>query len=186
MRQNEDEGDQQDDLAQTGQQQADFGLPQRHEALLARDLNTHGEDASHIDAHGPRGVVDEGGVRSEDARHRAGNQHHQQPEQGRVAEAEGQLEAEGLLDAALFARAEVEAHHRLAALADALKGQSRQLGSAGDDRHSAHGHVAAVPGEAGAEADGEQTLGGEHDERGYAQRYDGQDGLLFRLQVLFL
>ena len=185
MRQNEDEGDQQDDLAQTGQQQTDFGLPQRHEALLARDLNTHGKDAGHIDPHGPRGVLDEGGVRSEDARHRAGNQHHQQPEQGRVAEAEGQLEAEGLLDAALFARAEVEAHHRLAALADALKGQGRQLGSAGDDRHSAHGHVAAVPGEAGAEADGEQTLGGEHDERGDAQRYDGQDGLLFRLQVLF-
>ena len=70
-------------------------------------------------------------------------------------------------------------------MADALKGQGRQLGSAGDDRHSAHGHVAAVPGEAGAEADGEQTLGGEHDERGYAQRYDRQDGLLFRLQVLF-
>ena len=34
-----------DDLPQTGQQEADFGLTQRHKALLAGDLNAHGEDA---------------------------------------------------------------------------------------------------------------------------------------------
>ena len=44
MRQNEDERDQQNDLAQTGQQQADLGLSQRHNALLAGDLEAHGKD----------------------------------------------------------------------------------------------------------------------------------------------
>ena len=38
VRQNEDERDQQNDLAQTGQQQADLGLYTRHKALLAGDL----------------------------------------------------------------------------------------------------------------------------------------------------
>ena len=39
VRQDEDERDQQNDLAQTGQQQADLGLTQRHKALLAGDLS---------------------------------------------------------------------------------------------------------------------------------------------------
>ena len=38
---NEDERDQQNDLAQTGQQQADLGLTQRHKALLAGDLEAY-------------------------------------------------------------------------------------------------------------------------------------------------
>ena len=67
VRQNEDERDQQNDLAQTGQQQADLGLTQRHKALLAGDLDTGGEDTRHIDAHGPGGVIDQGGIRGEDA-----------------------------------------------------------------------------------------------------------------------
>ena len=54
--QNEDERDQQDDLAQAGQQQADLGLPQCHKALLAGDLEAHGKDARHVNAHGPGGV----------------------------------------------------------------------------------------------------------------------------------
>ena len=41
VRQDEDEGDQQNDLAQAGQQQADLSLPQRHKALLAGDLEAH-------------------------------------------------------------------------------------------------------------------------------------------------
>ena len=42
MRQNEDERDEQDELAQAGQQQADLGLTQRHKALLAGDLDESG------------------------------------------------------------------------------------------------------------------------------------------------
>ncbi len=49
VRQNEDERDQQNDLAQTGQQQADLGLSQRHKALLAGDLEAHGKDTGHVD-----------------------------------------------------------------------------------------------------------------------------------------
>ena len=41
VRQDEDERDQQNDLAQAGQQQADLSLPQRHKALLAGDLEAH-------------------------------------------------------------------------------------------------------------------------------------------------
>ena len=37
--QDKNQWDQQDDLPQTGQQEADFGLTQRHKALLAGDLN---------------------------------------------------------------------------------------------------------------------------------------------------
>ena len=48
--QDENQWDKQDDLPQTGQQEADFGLTQRHKALLAGDLNAHGEDARHVDA----------------------------------------------------------------------------------------------------------------------------------------
>ena len=60
MGQDEDEGNEQDELAQAGQQQADLGLTQRHKALLAGDLDTGGENARHVDAHGPGGVIDQG------------------------------------------------------------------------------------------------------------------------------
>ena len=162
MRQNEDEGNQQNDLAQAGQQQADLSLPQRHKALLAGDLEAHGKNARHVNAHGPRGVLDQCGVRGENARHRAGKQHHQQPEQAGVGPAQRQLKTEGFLDAGLLACAEVEAHHRLSALTDALNGQRAQLGCAGDDGHGTHSHIAAVPRQTGAEADGKQAFGGEH------------------------
>ena len=183
--QGEDEGDQQDDLAQTGQQEADFGLTQRHKALLAGDLNAHGEDARHVDAHSPCGVFDEGGIRGKDARHHAGDQHHEQPEQGGIAEAEGELEAERLLDAGLFACAEVEAHHRLAALTDALNGQGAELGGAGDHRHGTHRHITAVAGQTRAEADGEQALGGEHHKGGDTQPHHRQDDVPLHFEVFF-
>ena len=77
VRQNEDERDQQNDLAQTGQQQADLGLSQRHKALLAGDLEAHGKDTCHVDAHGPCGVVDQRRIRGEDARHSPRRQHHE-------------------------------------------------------------------------------------------------------------
>ena len=67
--QDENQRDQQDDLPQTGQQEADFGLTQRHKALLAGDLEAHGKDTRHVDAHGPCGVVDQRRIRGEDARH---------------------------------------------------------------------------------------------------------------------
>ncbi len=63
----------------------------------------------------------------EDAGHGSGYQHHSQPEQAGVCAAQGQLEPESLLYAGLFAGPEVEAHHRLAALAHALNGQCAQL-----------------------------------------------------------
>ena len=71
VRQNEDEGDQQNDLAQAGQQQAHLGLPQRHKALLAGDLEAHGKDARHVNAHGPRGVLDQCGVRAPSHLHKS-------------------------------------------------------------------------------------------------------------------
>ena len=184
MRQDEDERDQQNDLAQTGQQQADLGLTQRHKALLAGDLEAHGKDACHVDAHGPCGVVDQRRIRGEDARNSPRRQHHEQPEQAGVAAAQQQLEAECLLDAGLFARAEIEAHYRLTALTDALNGQGAQLGSAGDDGHGTHSHVAAVPRQTGAEADGQQALSGHHHKGGDAQRHHRQDDLLFRAHIV--
>ena len=182
--QNEDERDQQDDLAQAGQQQADLGLPQCHKALLAGDLEAHGKDARHVNAHGPGGVGNECGIGGEDACHGPGHQHHSQPEQAGVCAAQGQLEPEGLPDPVLFPGPEVEAHHRLAALAHALNGQGAQLGGAGDHGHGTHRHVAAVAGQTGAEADGEQTLGGKHHKGGDAQCQHRQDDLLFRAQIV--
>ena len=185
MGQDKNEGDEQDDLAQAGQQEAHLRLTQRHKALLAGDLNAHRKDAGHIDAHGPCGIVDQGGIRSEDARHHAGHGHHKQPEQGGVAETKGELEAERLLDPGLFACAEVEAHDRLAALTDTLNGQGAQLGHAGDDGHRAYGDVAAIAGEAGAEADGKQALRREHDEGRDAQPQHRQDDAALHPEVLF-
>ena len=185
MRQEEDERDEEDELAQAGQQEADLGLPQRHKALLAGDLNAHGKDTGHVDAHSPGGVLDEGGIGGEDAGHQPGHQHHPQPEQGGVPEAEGELETERLFHTGLIARAKVEAHDRLAALADALNGHGTELGHAGDDGHGTHGHIAAVPGQAGAEADGEQALGGKHHKGGDAQPHHGQDDPALGPQVLF-
>ena len=92
---------------------------------------------------------------------------------------------ERLLDAGLFVCAEVEAHHRLTALTDALNRQGAQLGSTGDNGHGTHGHVAAVPRQTGAEADGQQALGGEHHEGRDAQRHHRQDDLPFRLEKVF-
>ena len=184
VRQDEDERDQQNDLAQAGQQQADLCLSQRHKALLAGDLEAHGKDARHVDAHGPCGIGDQGGVRGKDTRHSPRHQHHEQPEQAGVAAAQGQLEAEGLLDAELFVRAEVKTHHRLAALTDALNGQGAQLGGAGDDGHGTHSHIAAVPRQTGAEADGKQALGGEHHKGGDAQSHHRQDDIALRAQIV--
>ncbi len=58
-------------ITQAGQQEAHLRLTQRHKALLAGDLNAHRKDAGHIDAHGPCGVLNEGGIGSEDAGHQA-------------------------------------------------------------------------------------------------------------------
>ena len=184
MRQDEDERDQQDDLAQAGQQQAHLGLPQRHKALLAGDLEAHGKNARHVNAHGPGGVGDQRTVRGEDTGHRAGYQHHQKPEHAGVYAAQGQLKAEGFLDTGFFACAEVEAYDRLTALTDALNGQGAQLRCAGDDGHGTHGHIAAVPRQTGAETDRQQALGGEHHKGGDAQRHHRQDDIALRAQIV--
>ena len=175
MRQNKNQRDQQDQLAQAGHKQADLSLPQRHKALLAGALKAAGEDTRHINAHGPRRVADKLRVGGEDARQNLRGQHADDPEQGRQRYAEAELQPEGLLHAVGLAGAEVKAHQRLAALTDALQRHGQKLGYAGDDGHGAHGQIPAVARKTRVEADGQNALGGNHHKGGHAQRKAGQD-----------
>ena len=51
--QDKNQRDQQDDLTETGKQQADLCLTESHETLLAAYLEAGRKDASHIDAQRP-------------------------------------------------------------------------------------------------------------------------------------
>ena len=159
MRQDQDERDQQDDLSEAGEQQADLRLAEGHEALLASDLRTEGEDTGHIDAECPGCIVAKLHIAGEDAGEELRLQHDDRPEQGCIAEASGKLCGERFLHAVCIARTEVVADDRLPALTDALHRQCRQLADAGDDRHRADRNIPAVAREAGGEADREQALG---------------------------
>ena len=173
--QNQNQGDQQDQLAQTGQKQADLGLAQGHEALLAGGLEPAGKDAGHVDAHGPHRVVHQFRVGVENVYEQPGHGHHGQPEGPGVGHAHRELAAEGRPHPVGLARAEVVADQGLATLAHPLHGHGDELAGAGDDGHGAHGDVAAVAGQAGVEGDAEQAFGGHHHKGGHAQGQAGQD-----------
>lgn len=183
MRQDQDERDQQDDLPETGEQQADLRLAEGHEALLASDLRTEGEDTGHIDAECPGCIAAKLHIAGEDAGEELRLQHDDRPEQGRIREACGELCGECFLHAVCIARTEVEADDRLTALTDALHRQCRQLADAGDDRHRADRDITAVTCEAGGEADGEQALGRQHHEGGDAETQARKDDLRVELHV---
>ena len=159
MRQDQDERDQQDDLSEAGEQQADLRLAKGHEALLASDLRTEGEDAGHIDAECPGGVAAKLHIAGEDPGEELRLQHDDRPEQSRITEAGGELCGKCFLHAVCIARTEVVADDRLAALTDTLHRQRRELADTGDDRHRADRDIPAVAREAGGKADREQTLG---------------------------
>ena len=53
VRQDKNQRDQQDDLTETGKQQADLCLTESHETLLAAYLEAGRKDARHIDAQRP-------------------------------------------------------------------------------------------------------------------------------------
>ena len=181
--QDQDERDQQDDLPEAGEQQADFRLAEGHEALLASDLCTEGEDAGHIDAERPGCIAAKLHIAGEDAGEELRLQHDDRPEQGCIAEAGGKLCGECFLHAVCIARTEVEADDRLTALTDALHRQCRQLADAGDDRHCADRDITAVTCEAGGEADGEQALGRQHHEGGDAETQARKDDLRVELHI---
>ena len=181
--QDQDERDQQDDLPEAGEQQADLRLAEGHEALLASDLRTEGEDTGHIDAECPGCIAAKLHIAGEDAGEELWLQHDDRPEQGRIAEAGGKLCGECFLHAVCIARTEVEADDRLTALTDALHRQCRQLADAGDDRHCADRDIPAVAREAGGEADREQALGRQHHECGDAETQARQDDLRVELHI---
>ena len=183
MRQDQDERDQQDDLPEAGKQQADLRLAERHEALLASDLCTEGEDAGHVDAERPGGIAAKLHIAGEDAGEELRLQHDDRPEQGRIAEAGRKLCGECFLHAVCIARTEVVADDRLTALTDALHRQGRELADTGDDRHRADRDITTVTREAGGEADGEQALGRQHHEGGDAETQARTDDLRVELHV---
>ena len=184
MRQDQDEWDQQDDLPEAGEQQADLRLAEGHEALLACDLGTEGEDAGHIDAERPGGIAAKLHVAGEDPGEELRLQQDDRPEQRRIAETDGELCGECFLHAVCIARTEVVADDRLAALADALHRQCRELADAGDDRHRADRDIPAVTREAGGEADGEQAFRRKHHEGGDAETQARKDDLRVELHIL--
>lgn len=183
MRQDQDERDQQDDLTEAGEHQADLRLAEGHEALLAGHLCTEGEDAGHIDAECPGCIAPKLHIAGEDVGEELRLQQDDRPEQGRIAEAGGELCGECFLHAVCIARTEVEADDRLTALTDALHRQRRQLADTGDDRHRADRDIAAVTREAGGEADGEQALGRKHHEGGDAETQARQNDLRVEFHI---
>lgn len=181
--QQENQRDQQNQLAQTGQQQTHLGLTQRHKGLLTAGLESRRENPRHVDPHGPDRIVDQFLVGAENRRKQMGHQHHRHPEQPRVPHADGELAPERLAYPVRLAGAEVVADQRLAALADALQRHGNQLAHAGDDGHGPHRQVSAVAGQAGVEADAQNALCGQHHKGGNPQRKAGGDHRGRQLQV---
>ena len=175
IRQQEDQGDQQDDLAQQRHDQADLRLSQSHESLLAADLEAHGKAADQKHPDRPGRVIHQGGIVGEDPGEEAGEAHHDRPEHRGIGHADAELAEECLLHPVELLRAVVVADQGLAALADAGEGHGDELVDGGQHRHRAHRHIAAKPRQGGGEADGQDALGGDHHKAGDAQSQTGED-----------
>ena len=96
IRQQEDQGDQQDDLAQQRHDQADLRLTQRHEGLLAADLEAHGKAAGQEDPDRPGRIAHQGGIVGEDPGEEIGAAHQDHPEHRGIGHAHAELAEEGL------------------------------------------------------------------------------------------
>ena len=182
----EDQRDQQDDLSQQCHDQADLGLPQSHEGLLAGKLEADGEAAGQEDPQCPGSIFHQCRIAGEDTGENLGENHQQQPEGGGIGDADTELAEEGFLHPVELLGAVVIADERLAALADTGQGHGDQLVDGGQHRHGTNGHVAAEPGQGGGEADGQDALGGNHDEAGDTQTQTGQDDGGDQLHILHL
>lgn len=175
VRQNEDQGDQQNELSQAGEEQTDFCLAQGDKCLLAAVLEACGEAARQEDPHGPGGVIHQSLLIGKDTGKKGRKQLDQQPEKSGVADAHGKLAKERFLYPGQLLCAVVVAHEGLPALGDAGQGHVNQLYHGGQHRHGAHGHVAAVAEQGGSKADGENAFGGDHDKGGNTQAKAGAD-----------
>ena len=185
MGQQQDQGDQQNDFSQAGKKQADFGLPQGHEALLAANLCAQRKNGGHVNTKCPDRVFCQSSIIGKHSGKNLRRKHHKSPEQDGVAYASHQLAIECLLDTLGFSCAKVIADQGLTALADALQGQRCQLADTGENGHRTNRQVAAVTGQAGGEADGQQTFGGQHHKAGYTQPHTGKNNFGFDFQIFF-
>ena len=113
---------------------------------------------------------DQPGVAREEAQEELGRQLDRAHHHGGDPHRDGQHDLEGLPDPLHLAGAEVEAHHRLRALAEALHRQVGDLRHREQDAHDGHGAVAAVGGCAGVEGQLDDALGGRHQKGRHAQR----------------
>lgn len=91
VRQNEDQGDQQDELSQAGHEQADLCLTQGNKGLLAAVLEAHGEAPRQENPHGPCGVIHQRLLIGKDPGKKGRKQLDQHPENSGIADAHGKL-----------------------------------------------------------------------------------------------
>ena len=173
--QDDGQGDQQDDLAQQGQEQAGPGLTQGHEGRLAGHLGPEGPDAPEEYGHHPGHQLDQLLVVVEQHGQGAWDEQHDEEGAHRGRQGHPQQQPEGPADPGVVARPVVEAHERLHPLGDPLDGHGDHLHDALDDGEGAHVQVAPVPLQAGVQHHGDQALGGLHDERGHPQAGDPRD-----------
>ena len=182
-RENENQRDQQNELAQAGHQQAYFRLAKSHKCLLAADLEAHGEGAGQENPNGPAGITDKLRVVGEDPRKEPGKRHQRRPEHSGVGHAHGKLAEESLLHPLQLSRAVVVADEGLTPLTDAGKGHGDQLIDGGQHRHGTHRHIPAVAGQGGGKAHRENALGGHHHEAGQPQPQAGQNHLALQAHI---
>ena len=97
VRQNEDQGDQQNQLPQTGHDETDLRLPQRHKRQLTADLKAHGKRPRKENPNRPGRVIHKRPVAGKDASEHPGKEKYQQPEHGGVPHAHKELAEKGFL-----------------------------------------------------------------------------------------
>ena len=178
MRQQQRQRDEQDHLAQHGDEQRDASLPETDEHALRRVLDAEDAQARRIDAQAAHGQLDERLVVGEQADEDARKQLDERAVGERHGERGEEQILEGLAHAVELARAIVEAHQRLHAVGIAHQRRREELDDARDDRHRADVQVAAVGHHAAVEHDLNGAFGEDHRKRRDAQRHrrahDGQ------------
>ena len=159
-------------------------MPQRHKGLLATALKSRGKNAGQENPQRPGGVFGQLRIGRKNAGKEPGEQKNGKPEQGAVAHTQDKLKPEGLFHPVVLPGTEVKTDNGLSALADALQRHGHKLVDAGQNGHGAHGKISTETGEAGGEADGQQTFRGHHYKGGNTKTEAGENHRSLQLQVL--
>ena len=183
-RQEQDERDEQDHLAQQREEDRRLCLPERNKALLARDLDAENAARGHINTHGPCGVGGKLRVRREHSGNGAGKEHAHRPHEHGACETAYEQDAERFAHTLSVPRAVVEAHNGLRALRETVQELHAETHRGRKDRHRADGGISGEAEERHIEAHRDEVFRDLHEERREPERETGEKEPHVRQKVL--